>query len=329
MIVFYGLHTFVEFSFLGESANAAGIAVIHSLFNIGATILLFPFSDLLVKLAEITIPNGETEEDIISEEVSIDERFLGNPAFAMELCRAKVKEMAEASMKSIALALEVIQDYDAKKAKEVKRLEEMVDTYEDVLGSYLVKISSKNLSLADSQSMSMILHSIGDFERISDHAIDIVKSAEEMHEKELSFTKKARRELETLCRAIHDICDLTMESFYGEDLSSAFHVEPLEEVIDTLTKNMKEHHIKRLKKGKCTIEMGFILDDILTDLERVSDHCSNIAVEMITIYDNDYSTHEYFKNFSDEERAVFRREYEQLLQKYPLKKSDTKKAAKE
>ena len=328
MMVFYGLHTFVEFSFLGESANAAGIAVIHSLFNIGATILLFPFSDLLVKLAEITIPNGETEEDIISEEVSIDERFLGNPAFAMELCRAKVKEMAEASMKSIALALEVIQDYDAKKAKEVKRLEELVDTYEDVLGSYLVKISSKNLSLADSQSMSMILHSIGDFERISDHAIDIVKSAEEMHEKELSFTKKARRELETLCRAIHDICDLTMESFYGEDLSSAFHVEPLEEVIDTLTKNMKEHHIKRLKKGKCTIEMGFILDDILTDLERVSDHCSNIAVEMITIYDNDYSTHEYFKNFSDEERAVFRREYEQLLQKYPLKKSDTKKAAK-
>ncbi|MCR5668669.1 MAG: Na/Pi cotransporter family protein [Lachnospiraceae bacterium] len=328
MIVFYGLHTFVEFSFLGESANAAGIAVIHSLFNIGATILLFPFSDLLVKLAEITIPNGETEEDIISEEVSIDERFLGNPAFAMELCRAKVKEMAEASMKSIALALEVIQDYDAKKAKEVKRLEELVDTYEDVLGSYLVKISSKNLSLADSQSMSMILHSIGDFERISDHAIDIVKSAEEMHEKELSFTKKARRELETLCRAIHDICDLTMESFYGEDLSSAFHVEPLEEVIDTLTKNMKEHHIKRLKKGKCTIEMGFILDDILTDLERVSDHCSNIAVEMITIYDNDYSTHEYFKNFSDEERVVFRREYEQLLQKYPLKKSDIKKAAK-
>lgn len=328
MMVFYGLHTFVEFSFLGESANAAGIAVIHSLFNIGATILLFPFSDLLVKLAEITIPDGETEEDIISEEVSIDERFLGNPAFAMELCRAKVKEMAEASMKSIALALEVIQDYDVKKAKEVKRLEELVDTYEDVLGSYLVKISSKNLSLADSQSMSMILHSIGDFERISDHAIDIVKSAEEMHEKELSFTKKARRELETLCRAIHDICDLTMESFYGEDLSSAFHVEPLEEVIDTLTKNMKEHHIKRLKKGKCTIEMGFILDDILTDLERVSDHCSNIAVEMITIYDNGYSTHEYFKNFSDEERAVFRREYEQLLQKYPLKKSDTKKAAK-
>jgi phosphate:Na+ symporter len=239
-----------------------------------------------------------------------------------------VKEMAEASMKSIALALDVIQDYDAKKAKEVKRLEELVDTYEDVLGSYLVKISSKNLSLSDSQSMSMILHSIGDFERISDHAIDIVKSAEEMYEKELSFTKKVRRELETLCRAIHDICDLTMESFYGEDLSSAFHVEPLEEVIDTLTKNMKEHHIKRLKKGKCTIEMGFILDDILTDLERVSDHCSNIAVEMITIYDNDYSTHEYFKNFSDEERAVFRREYEQLLQKYPLKKSDTKKAEK-
>ena len=303
MVFFYALNSFIDFAFLGESANAAGIAVIHSLFNIGATIVLFPFSNMLVRLAEITIPGGKNKEDVQVEIVSIDERFLGRPAFAMELCRGKVREMAE-------------------KAQEVIRLESVADKYEDVLGSYLVKLSSKNLSTTDSQSMSIILHSISDFERISDHAMDIVKSADEINTKGLSFTKNARREIATLCRAVNDICNLTVESFCKDDDTSAIHVEPLEEVIDTLSKKVKENHIKRLQKGKCTIEMGFILEDILTGLERVSDHCSNIAVEMITIYDNDYNTHEYFKNFSSEERASFNEEYEELLKSYPIGKHD-------
>lgn len=170
--------------------------------------------------------------------------------------------------------------------------------------------------------MSIILHSISDFERISDHARDIVKSAEEINTKGLSFTKNARREIATLCKAVNDICNLTVESFCNDDDISATHVEPLEEVIDTLSKKVKENHIKRLQKGKCTIEMGFILEDILTGLERVSDHCSNIAVEMITIYDNDYNTHEYFKSFSSEERASFNEEYEELLKRYPIGKHD-------
>jgi len=223
---------------------------------------------------------------------------------------------------TMALALEVLQNYDAKKAEEVVRMEAMADKYEDVLGTYLVKLSSRSISQADSQSMSIILHSISDFERISDHAMNIVKAASEMHEKDLSFSKKARREIETLCRAVNDICNLTVDSFCNDDLEKASHVEPLEEVIDTLTKNIKENHIKRLKNGKCTIEMGFILEDVLTDLERASDHCSNVAVEMITIYDNDYSTHEYFKNFSKEERRTFKREYEGLLQQYPIGKQN-------
>ena len=315
MVVFYLANSFIYFAFLGKSANAAGIAVIHSLFNIGATVVLFPFANLLVKLAEITIPEGKKEEAEAST-VSIDERFLGRPAFAMELCRGKVREMARLTGKAIETALEVLIEYNEEKAKEVIRFEAIADKYEDVLGTYLVKLSSKNLSAVDSRSMSIILHSISDYERISDHAMDIVKAAEEIHVKGLSFTEQAKKEIETLASAVADICNLTVDSFCDGDVGNATHVEPLEEVIDTLTKKVKENHIKRLQQGKCTIEMGFILEDILTGLERVSDHCSNIAVEMITIYDNDYSTHEYFKNFSAKERAAFDDEYEALIRKY-------------
>ncbi len=238
MVLFYAANSFIDFAFLGESANAAGIALIHSLFNIGATIVLFPFSNQLVKLAEITIPDGKIKEEISEDIVSIDERFLESPAFAMELCRGKVREMAELTRESIGLALDVLLEYDKKKVKKVIRLESVADKYEDVLGSYLVKLSSKNISTKDSQSMSIILHSISDFERISDHAMDIVKSAKEIHSKGLSFTKNARKEIKTLCKAVNDICILTVDSFCKDDEHSATHVEPLEEVIDTLSKKI-------------------------------------------------------------------------------------------
>lgn len=328
MIAFYTINIFVDFAFLQSSANAAGIALIHSLFNIGATIFLFPISDGLVRLAEVTISGDNDKEAAEENSVYIDERFLESPAFAMELCRAKVREMAELAQKSIVLATEVLLDYDSDSVKEVIRLESIVDKYEDVLGSYLVKLSTKNISAGDSKSMSVILHSISDFERISDHALDIAQSAKEIHKKELSFSKSARREIAAIVSAVRDICTLTVDSFCNDDNSKASHVEPLEEVIDTLTKRIKENHIKRLKKGKCSIEMGFILEDILTGLERVSDHCSNIALELITIYDNDYNTHGYYKNFSDEERASFYNEYEKLLKMYPLTKKEIKKLEK-
>ncbi len=320
MVVFYFINSFINFAFLNESANAAGIAVIHSLFNIGATVVLFPFSNWLVKLAELTIRESKEHKECKTEVVSIDERFLERPAFAMELCRGKVREMAVLTGRAIDLALKVLVEYDEESAKEVIQMESIADHYEDALGTYLVKLSSKNLSTADSQSMSIILHSISDFERISDHAMDIVKSAEEIHTKGLSFTKKAKAEIKTLCSAVSDICKLTVDSFCDDDEKGASHVEPLEEAIDTLTKRVKENHILRLQQGKCTIEMGFILEDILTGLERVSDHCSNIAVEMITIFDNDYNTHEYFKSFSAEERAHFNEEYESLINKYSIGK---------
>jgi len=320
MTVFYSLSSFVEFTFLKESANAAGIAVVHSLFNIGTSVMLFPFANKLVKLAQFTIPEEKIEEEDNkkSNVISIDERFIDKPAFAMELCRGRVREMAEITKKAISLSLEVLMDYDKEKVKEVIRLESVVDRYEDVIGSYLVKISSRNISTTDSQSMSIMLHSMGDLERISDHAKDIVKAAKKINKKELEFTKTAKKEIKTLCKAVNDICNLTVESFCKDDRIAATHVEPLEEVIDTLSKKIKKNHIKRLRKGKCTIEMGFILEDVLTDLERISDHCSNVAIEMITIYDNDYNTHEYFRNFSKEERDSFNEEYEVLLKDYPI-----------
>ena len=322
MTVFYAVNRFLHFAFLKEAAGAAGIAVIHSLFNIGATIVLFPLSNLLVKLAEVTISDkkgkqtADGEADDERDRITIDERFLQRPGFAMELCRGKAKEMAVVAGEAISLALDVLVHYDEKKASKVEKLESTADKYEDVLGSYLVKLSAKNLSLEDSQSMSIILHSISDFERISDHAMEIVFSAKEIHDKGLSFTKHAKAEVETLAQAVRDICDLTVESFCTKDEAAATHVEPLEEVIDTLAKKVKENHIKRLQKGKCSIEMGFILEDILNGLERVSDHCSNVAVEMLTIFNNGYDTHEYFKNFTEEEQQDFRQEYDRLMEKY-------------
>ncbi|MCR5678489.1 MAG: Na/Pi cotransporter family protein [Agathobacter sp.] len=328
MIAFYIINGLVHFTFWGESANAAGIALIHSLFNIGATICLFPFCDGLVKLAEITIPGHNEKEESEKINVFIDERFLESPAFAMELCRAKVREMAEFAGKSIELATESVLDYNSDSVNEVIRLESIVDKYEDVLGSYLIKLSQKNISAADSKSMSVILHSISDFERISDHALEIAKAAKEIHKKELSFSKSARREMVTINNAVRTICNLTVDIFCNNDNAKAVHVEPLEEVIDTLTKQIKQNHIKRLKKGKCSIEIGFILEDILTGLERVSDHCSNIALELITIYDNDYQTHGYYKKISDEDRVAFQNEYEMLLKMYPLTKKERKRIEK-
>ena len=327
MVIFYAINTFIDFAFLGASANAAGIAMIHSLFNIGATIVLYPLSNQLVRLAEFTIRDKKTDakesgEDVRLSTIAIDERFLQEPAFAMELCRSKAREMAEITKNAITLSLSVLEDYDEEKAKEVMKLESVVDNYEDILGSYLVKLSSKNISMNDSKSLSIILHSISDFERISDHAMNIVESAQEIYTKGLSFSDHAKTEMEVLRNAINDICNLTVEGFCKEDIEKATHVEPLEEVIDTLSKMIKENHIKRLQKGKCSIEMGFILEDILTGLERVSDHCSNVAVEMITIYDNAYNTHEYFKSFSEKERQAFNAEYERLIKKYSFMKQD-------
>lgn len=324
MIIFYSLNMVVSFAFLEKSVNAAGIALIHSLFNIGCCIVLYPFADLLVKISTRVISEDEQEavEKNDPSDIFIDERLLESPAFAMEVCRNMCRQMAVETLESILSALRILRGYDKKIAERVYKLEKRVDRYDDVIGSYLVKLSSSNLSKEDSISMSVMLHGISNFERISDHAVNIVESACEMKNKKLNFSKTAWNELKIITRAIEDIVKKATHVFTTEDLESAVHIEPLEQVIDGLTKEIKNNHVNRLQQGKCTIELGLILEDMLTNMERVSDHCSNIAVEMIAIHADGYDTHGYFKSLSPQERAVFDTEYQNLKIKYQLNPAD-------
>lgn len=319
MIVFYTLNMIVHFSFLDHAANPAGIAVVHSLFNIGTVIVLFPFGDLLVKLATLAIPDhGEKEETKPDEFAILDERFLEQPAFAMELCRNAAVRMAEESRDSLYLAIGLLTDYHESVAKKVSEMEDNVDHYEDAIGTYLVKLSSRDLSLADSRSMSVLLHSIGDFERISDHATNLMQSAEEIHKNGLEFSDKAKEEIAVFSSAVRDIVGKAVDAFMKNDLTEARNLEPLEQVIDGLNMEVKQHHIKRLRKGKCTMELGLILQDICTNFERISDHCSNIGVCLIQINEDGFETHEYLDIIKDESNEWFQNEYMRLQEKYRL-----------
>lgn len=325
MLVFYGINAVSPFAFLQSPANAAGIAVVHSLFNIGCALVLFPAADGLVKLATFTIreKHGQEQENLPEGAITLDERFLERPAFAMELCRNMTYRMAEEVRQEIHIALALLDHFDEKKAEEVIRLEQRVDTYEDVVGSYLVKLTSRDLSKKDSQTMSVLLHSISDFERISDHGINVMESAQESWEKGLTFSEEARKELTVLKDAVEEIVGRATKVFVEEDLSNAKNIEPLEKVIDGLTKEIKQRHIRRLRKGKCTIELGLILEDILTYLERVSDHCSNIAIGMLEISEDGFDTHEYMEQL-DTEGEAFKEEYRNVKKKYHLEERHDK-----
>ena len=285
MAVFYALNAFIHFAFLEEAASALGIAVIHTAFNVAAVIIIFPVSWILEKLAYLTIPETEEEREKEAEKSRkeiqlLDTRFLSTPGFALEQCKNVAVDMADYSREALFLAIQMLDKFDKASADRVVELENIVDHYEDEIGAYLVKLSSRHLTEKDSQHLSVLLHSIGDFERISDHAINIMEAAKEMHAKELDFSRKAREELGIYTGAIKDIINTSVLVFQEEDLKLAAMIEPMEEVIDYLSVEVKKRHMKRLRKGKCTIEMGFILSDIVTNYERVSDHCSNIALSL-------------------------------------------------
>lgn len=322
MAVFYAINAFVHFEFLGQAASAVGVAVIHSAFNVAAVIIIYPFTSLLERLVYLTIPETEEEkkegEEGRKEIHLLDARFLGTPGFALEQCRNVAIDMANHARDALFLAMELIDKFDQKESEKVIELEELVDYYEDELGSYLVKLSSKHLSEKDSQELSVLLHCIGDFERISDHAINIMESAREMYEKKLAFSKKAQEELVIFTGAIKDIVNTSVRIFQEEDLKLAGMVEPLEEVIDYLNSEMKKRHIKRLRKGKCTIEMGFILSDITTNYERVSDHCSNIALCLLQLNEENFDTHEYQYNLTKKNNVEFIAQVNHLSEQYQL-----------
>lgn len=320
MIVFYSINAIVHFTFLNDAANAAGIAVVHSVFNVVATVVLLPFSDKLEKLACLTIRDDaetvKTETEAEKDFKLLDLRFLDTPGLAAEHCRTVAENMCRLTKDAIYTATDIITEFDAKKADRVKQLENEIDRYEDELGSYMVKLSQQQLSEKDSHKLSVILHCLSDFERISDHAVNLVESSREMFDKEQHFSKKAREELAVFTNAVRDIVDVSFEVFENEDIKKAAQVEPLEEVIDYLQKEVKQRHVKRLQKGKCTIEMGFVLSDVITSYERVSDHCSNIAVCLMQVNEDGYDTHEYLKDMKHNE--VFTEQYNEYKEKYLL-----------
>ena len=322
MIVFYTINAVVHFSFLDTAASAMGIAVIHSSFNIAATIMLLPFGNGLVKLACLTIPEEKKEAPAQNQEKDafrlLDQRFLDTPAFAVEQCRQTTIQMAKLARECFFTAVDLLHGYDDEKAARVETLENLVDRYEDELGTYMVKLGGKNLSRNDSHTVSLLLHCIGDFERISDHGMNLKDSAKEMHEKEMHFSSKADKELEIFLDAVKEILDMSIDAFETNNTDEASKVEPLEEVIDDINTVVKANHIRRLQKGKCTIEQGFVLSDISMNLERVSDHCSNIAVSVIEIDRDGFDTHGYLDNLKRDGDPHFAAMVEQYRGKYML-----------
>lgn len=321
MAVFYAINAVMSFEFLQDAATPTGIALVHSVFNVAATICLLPFSGGLVKLATLTIREGEQNSEISTGDKALhllDVRFLDTPSVAVEQSRNVAVTMAGLAEESMNLSMELLEDYNEEKAQRIVDLEDLVDHFEDELGSYLVKLSSRNLSEKDSHTLNTILHCIGDFERISDHARNLKEAAEEMYKKKLRFSDKAQEEIFVLRQAIHDILKITMLSFCEDDLQLAARVEPLEEVIDELNLDIKQRHIKRLRKGKCTIELGFILSDIATNFERVSDHCSNIALCLLEVSENEFDTHAYLDELRQEDNIDFKGKVMAYRERYRL-----------
>ncbi|MCC8069540.1 MAG: Na/Pi cotransporter family protein [Ruminococcus sp.] len=315
LIGFYALNSLLEFAFLNDAITSFNVAIVHTMFNLVTTIIMFPMINILEKLAYLTVKDTEEKEEI----QMLDERLLNTPTVALEQARNVTIKMAEKTIKSITLALDVFKNYDSKKADKVVVYENMVDAYEDRIGSYLLKLSSRNLTETDSKSTSELLHVIGDFERISDHAMNIIEISEELHSKKNEFSNDAYEELMVLMHAITDVLDMTAKSFANNDINLAHQVEPLEEVIDRLRLEMRNRHIQRLKDGKCTMELGFIFTDLLTELERVSDHCSNIAVCMIQIEENNaVEVHEYLNVLSKD--SEFEKQCQNFATNYKLPK---------
>ena len=316
MLIFYGSDLFLNFAFMDAPIRPASIALMHSVFNIATTAMLLPFTKQLEKLAYLVIKEDKEEKP---KYTFVDPLLLATPSVAIAECGARTVEMARLAESTLLEALRLLENYDEKIAEKVRKNEDKLDLYEDRLGTVLVKISSKSLSQSDSRSVSKQLHTIGDFERIGDHALNLLGTAQEIHEKNISFSGSAQEEIRTLMEALREILSITTRAFAENDLKLAARVEPLEQVIDLLITEIKSNHIDRLQKGDCTIEFGFVLSDLLTNCERVSDHCSNIAVAQIETAQNAYQAHEYLNSVKSKNNAEFQAAFDSYRQQYYIK----------
>ena len=309
--IFSGISILFQPAILQHSASYLGIAICHTLFNLLCTILLFPASSILEKIAIKLVPD-KGNNDVIE---TLDERLLATPSIALQRCKALVVEMAEASVDGFEKAITLLNKFETTVAEEVRELEDKVDKLEDVLGTYLVKLSEYQLTDQESSEVTMFLKAIGDFERISDHSVNIVESAEELHDKDIAFTPAAILELNRLTEAVSEILFIAKDTFVVNSVELARKIEPLEEVIDELKKRMRDSHIARLKEGKCSIEAGFVWADLLTSFERASDHCSNVGLCVIDSAAHNMNIHESLQNIK-KEGSNYREIYAEYVSKY-------------
>lgn len=314
LILFYALNSAIHFAFVTEPIDEFKIAVVHTIFNVMTTAVLLPFSAWLEKLATITIPDKKHEEQ---QTVVLDERFLITPSYAIERSMTLTTDMAYIAQEAFETALKCVDDFSDKKLKLVKEDEDKTDRYEDMLDTYLVKVSGKDLSYKDSQKVSLLLHAIGDLEQITDYALKIATLGEEINNKKIVFSEKATEELAILRAAVTEILELTITAFASDDRRSAEKVEPLEDLIDELKAELKTRHINRLRDGKCTVELGFIFSDFISSLEKISDCCLNVAVSIIQLSDDNYDTHQYLSD-EKESNEKYKERYNEYCKKYAL-----------
>lgn len=315
--IFYALNAVLRFSFMDTVVSPFSVAAVNSFLRLAMVALLIPLSRVIEGIVIFLVKDktGTSEEKL---ELRLEERFLTHPSLAIEQSRMAISAMAKLARKSLSKAIKLLGDFSKEGFSEVEEMESAVDTYEDKLGSYLMKLTGKEMTPRQNADVSKYLHSLTDFERISDHALNIAESAKEISEKEIGFSEDAKKELDTISAAVTEIIHITVRAFETDDIAMAKSVEPLEELIDDLCDEGKRRHIDRLQRGKCTIAQGFVFNDLLTNFERVSDHCSNLAVAMIELKTNSFETHGYLNAVKEKDSETFRRQYQEYAGRYVM-----------
>ncbi len=303
------------FPFEGVAMNPVSVAIVNTVLRMSMIVLLFPFLDILEALVCLIIPEKNAKA---RDEITLNDRFIRHPSLAIEQSRLVISRMAEEAHQAVLDSMHLVGRYTEKEFEEISELEDSGDRYEDELGSFLMKLSGQDLTERQERESTIFLHTLSDLERLSDHAKNIAGSAKEIHDKQISFSEEAHHELSVITAAVREILDITMNAFSGEDIELAMKVEPLEEVIDDISDEMKLNHIERLQQGRCSINQGFVFNDLITDYERISDHCSNIAVALIEIYSGSFATHEYLGQVKEEHNDIFDKCYNEYKTRFAL-----------
>jgi phosphate:Na+ symporter len=319
LVVFYGVDAIVGLPFVSEQVNATSIAIIHSVFNIFACVVLFPFGGLIEKLMYKIIKDDPESKKVEEEPTLVDDRFLLTPAYALDKVKEKCDEMALLAKSNISMSIDFIKVYNRVKDEKIKANEKLLDQYEDELETYLVKISSLDLSVVDSMRFSKYSHAIGNFERIGDYGVNILKTKRTMHKAKIHFTDDANKELDIMGKAVKEIIENSTKAFMDDDIELAATIEPLEQVINNLKAELRARHEKRINDGECTIENGLLFFDIINSFERIADHCSNLAVCIIELSQGSYQTHSYLKGVKSSENRHFMESFEEYLNKYAIR----------